>query len=157
MSSIDPTIAQLLTELEASRQRVSNLLLSTSPIQDWQPAPEEWSFRFIAGHMAQVEQDAVLARAQAIAANQSPHYSYYYNTGWDFSGHTIREWLDLWQSRRAQLTQLVQNLAAEQFTYTGTHDYFGKLTIQRVLEIAIEHDGEHEAQLRELIPQAREG
>jgi len=153
LSQIDPTIAQLLLDLDASRERVSELLHSVYGNQDWQPNPKEWSFRYSAAHMAQVELDAVLARAQAVANNENPHYSYYDNTGWDFSHFDLQESLEAWATRRAKLINLVRGLTAEQFTHTGAHDHFGRLTIQRILEIALEHDGEHESQLRNsLIP-----
>jgi len=149
LSAHNRTIAQLLSDLEASRLRVSAQLRSVHANQDWQPDPNEWSFRYIAAHMAQVELDAVLARAQAIAANTTPHYTYYYNTGWDFSGFDLKDSLDLWAARRAELSDLVQSLLPEQLTYTGSHDYFGVLTVSRVLEIALEHDGEHELDMQQ--------
>ena len=157
MSPLSPTIGELLEALDMSRERVSNLLRSVYDRQDWQPAPDEWSFRYIAAHMAQVELDAVLARAKALAANTTPHYSYYLNTGWDFSEFDMLESLELWQERRAELTQFVEGLTAEQlFDYRGTHDYFDVITVQRVLEIALDHDLEHERDLQQTLAVNRE-
>jgi hypothetical protein len=55
---------------------------------------------------------------------------------------------------RSEIAAIVPTLTADQLTHTGTHDHFGTLTIQRVLEIALEHDGEHETDLLAIVPQA---
>jgi hypothetical protein len=58
----DKTRAQLIDELAASQQEVSRLLASTAAIQDWQREPAEWSFRYLAAHLAAVERERNLPR-----------------------------------------------------------------------------------------------
>ncbi len=146
MSSPD----ELLNQLERSYKAVHDALTTVEDNQDWRPEPDEWSYRFIAGHMAQVELDCHLNRVWRIAAGEKPHYNYYSNAGWDFSHYEINEWLYLWRGRRQELLEFVRSLTPEQLAHSGTHELFGSITVQDVLQIAYEHDQEHLVHLLEL-------
>lgn len=141
---------ELLKQLERSYKAVHDALTAVEKDQDWRPEPDEWSYRFIAGHMAQVELDCHLNRVWRIAAGEKPHYNYYSNAGWDFSHYEISEWLYLWRGRRQELLEFVRSLTPEQLAYSGTHELFGTITVQDVLQIAYEHDQEHLVHLLEL-------
>lgn len=146
MSSLEA----LLTQLKQSHQMVHEALSSVADMQNWRPEPEEWSFRFIAGHMAQVELDCHLNRVWRIAAGESPHYSYYTNTGWDFSHYEITEWLYIWRGRRQELIEFARSLEPQQLEMSGSHEFFGTITVLDVLQLAHEHDLEHLSHLQEL-------
>ncbi|MDA0241972.1 MAG: DinB family protein [Chloroflexi bacterium] len=141
----------LLTQLAESHRALSEMLAGLSAVQDRRPSPEAWSFRFVAGHMAQVELDCHLNRVWRIAAGEQPHFPYYTNTGWDFSHYTLEEWLYLWHGRRQELLQFVPTLTPHQLTLTATHELFGTITVADVLRIAHEHDSEHLADLSVII------
>ena len=80
-----PSREQLLQELESSQNQVSALLASMAHVQDWQPEPAEWSFRFIAAHLAAVEQQVYLHRIRRIASGQTPVLTHYENQAASFA------------------------------------------------------------------------
>ena len=138
----------LVAELRASVAEMSNLLIANRQRQDWQPEPGGWSLRYIAAHMRQTEIDAHWNRVMRIANNENPHYTYYLNTGWDFSRFDLMQSVDDWNKWRSWVIDWCVGLSAEKLTYTGTHDSFGTITIPRVLELAVEHDKEHIEQMK---------
>lgn len=141
-------VEELVAQLEASFEAIERMLLSVADQQDWQPEPGQWSLRFVAGHLAQVELDCHLNRVWRIAAGERPYYAYYLNNDWDFSHYTLEEWLYLWRGRRQELADFVRTLNAEQLTLSGTHETFGTITVVDVLRLALEHDNEHFAHLQ---------
>lgn len=150
MDSQESSVDELMTQLAQTYQFVRDELLAVYEMQDWRPERDEWSFRYIAGHMAQVELDCYLNRAWRIAAGEKPHYQYYSNAGWDFSHYDMKEWLFLWNGRRQELLEFVGTLTEEQLALTGTHEHFGVITIKDVLRVALDHDREHLVHLQEL-------
>lgn len=150
---ISPTIS-LKTDCDAlikSQREMGDLLLSVAEHQDWQPAPDEWSIRYIAAHMRQVDIDCLWNRVMRISAGENPSYSYYYNTGWDFGRFDIQQSVQEWASWRQWVVDFVLKLEPEQLTYTGNHTYFGPITIPRMLEISLEHDREHFLHLQQIL------
>ena len=125
-------------------------LRAVSHCQDWRPEAGAWSFRFMAGHLAQVELDCYLNRVWRIAAGERPHYHYYTNAGWEFTHYEIGEWLFLWHGRRQELLEFVGTLSAAQRQLTGTHEHYGVMTIEEVLRLALTHDREHLTELQAL-------
>lgn len=140
-----------MDKLMQSCQVMSDLLLSVYDRQDWQPEPHEWSFRYIAAHMRQVEIECFYVRIQRILSEDQPHFSYYLNTGWDFSQLDLAESVQDWQLWRERVLQLVAGLSAENRTRTATHDHFDTITIDRILQIAYDHDQEHIEHLRSIM------
>ncbi len=148
-------VEKRLNELRESQQELAEALMSVYEAQDWRPDAAEWSFREIGAHMRQVEIECVYSRIQAIAVGANPTFTYYLNTGWHF-GHVdlmdaVTDWL-LW---REQVALVVRDLSDEQLRYTGTHAHFGTITTADMLQIALEHDQEHLADLVKLIEQFR--
>ena len=73
----ESTREQLLEQLEDSQRRVSAVLAPMEPVQDWQREPVEWSFRYIAAHLATVEEGCHLPRVERIAAGDNPRLTRY--------------------------------------------------------------------------------
>jgi hypothetical protein len=147
--------AQLIEKLRSSQDQLMVVLESVADDQDWQPAPEEWSFRYLAAHLATVDKDCFLDRIVRISAGQRPHFEAYFNTGWDFSGHDLKESLRKWATVRQEIFHLVKVLPEEGWSLTGTHPRFGTMTVLSVLQVMLNHDLEHLEHLEKLIAQHR--
>ncbi len=140
---MDKATNRLIDEIQLTQAQLTALLKSVAINQDWQSAPGEWSFRFIAAHLAIVDKECYQDRVLRIAAGETPYFESYFNTGRDFSMFDIQDSLRAWVDTRKEIIEFVNNLSEEQFSFTGTHAAFGTLTVQRVLELMLEHDHEH--------------
>ena len=137
------TVRQIISELDATQRQLSALLESVAKDQDWQPDPKEWSFRYIAAHLATVDKDCFKDRVVRIAAGENPHFESYFNTGWDFSRFDLRDSLREWALTRQEIFDFVQALPEEGWSLTGTHSRFGTITVLNVLQVMLGHDREH--------------
>ena len=146
-----------IAELLAIQDRICATFYSIAHHQDWQPNPQEWSFRYIAAHMAQVELDCHLRRVIEISSGENPHYTYYNNTGWDFSAYDIQDSISTWRERRNEVVMTLRRLDQHQLSQTGTHKHFGEITPLRILDLAHDHDLEHELHLAEIMQQFEAG
>ncbi len=142
--------------LQASERRLREVLLSVADRQDWRPAPHEWSFREIAAHLEASQRECVLVRVQQIASGSHPHFEFYWNTGRDFGTVDVKDSLRGFAEARQAVREVALGLSPEQQHFTGRHRTFGELTIQRYLEIDLEHDQGHLCDLeRYLLQPAR--
>jgi hypothetical protein len=142
---------QLITRLQATQKQMSALLESVAASQDWRPDPKEWSFRYIAAHLATVEKDCYLDRVQRIVAQENPFFESYFNTGWDFSQPDLGESLAEWHDTRQKLIEFVRALPEEKRSRAGTHAVFGTITPVDVLRGMLDHDQEHLEHLEQLM------
>jgi hypothetical protein len=136
-------VRKTIADLQASGQRLREVLLSVADRQDWRPAPEEWSFREIAAHLDTTQRECVLVRVRQIASGSHPHFDYYRNTGRDFGPVGLRDSLRGFADARQAVRDVTLGLSPEQQRFTGRHQTFGELTIERYLEIDLEHDQGH--------------
>jgi hypothetical protein len=132
-----------IADLQASERRLREVLLSVADRQDWRPAPDEWSFREIAAHLEATQRECVLVRVQQIASGSHPRFDYYRNTGRDFGPVDLKDSLRDFADARQAVRDVAAGLSPEQQRFTGRHQTFGELTIQRYLEIDLEHDQGH--------------
>ena len=139
---------QLIGQLETSQNELTTLLTSVADHQDWQPAPDMWSFRYHAAHLAMVDQEAYWERVTRIAAGEKPHFEWYLNTDRDFSQHDLRDSLREWAVTRRQIIDFVRALPEAKLTLTGTHQTFGTITVPDVLQGMLDHDREHLEELK---------
>ena len=137
-----------INQIQSSLQELSRLLHSVALHQLWQPAPDAWSFRDIAAHMATVEVECHLDRVRRISAGEQPHYDYYLNTGRDFSDVTLEQALDQWAATRQEIIDLVNSLSEAQLALTGTHVTFDTVTVLDILREMVKHDVGHIKELR---------
>ena len=143
----------LINKIQASQKELSTLLLSVADAQDWQPEPDEWSFRFIAGHMATVDKDCFFQRMSAIVAGLEPTFEHYLNDEWNFGHLDLTYYLKEWAATRQTLIEFVRALPEEAFLLTGTHNTFGTITVLDILQIMFDHDREHIEHLQPLLIQ----
>jgi hypothetical protein len=146
----DLTREQLLTELQHSQTRVVKLLETMMPIQDWQPEPAEWSFRFLAAHLATVEQTCHLPRVIAIASGETPTLTLYASTAAGYQKADLRKSLKKWVATRHELIDFVKSLSAHQLTYIGIHESLGPMTVLDMLREILEQDRGNLRHVRQL-------
>jgi hypothetical protein len=148
---------QLIEALQLSHRQLSDLLMSVAADQDWQPAPEQWSFRYIAAHLATVEKECFQDRLRRLAAGGKPHFEYYLNTGRDFGRFELTDSLRNWAVTRQENIDFVRDLAEEQWTLTGLHQTFGPMTVLDALKVMVDHDQEHWQELVQLLAEYNSG
>ena len=103
-----------------------------------------WNLRDIAAHLAATERDCYEPRIHAIAAGENPLFDFFTNDDSDFSGIHLDEALDEWSVTRERLIDYVKALGGEQRSQLkGRHERYGDVTVDRYLEIALEHDRDH--------------
>jgi hypothetical protein len=146
---------QLISNLKSIQKRISHLLASVSDSQDWQPDPEQWSFRYIAAHMATVEKECYMDRVIRIAAGEKPHFESYLNTGRDFSRLDLRDSLKEWTVTRQEIIDLLSALPDERWSLVGIHAAFGTITLYDVLQMMFDHDQDHYQGLQQMIDEYR--
>ncbi|MEM7030511.1 MAG: DinB family protein [Chloroflexota bacterium] len=137
-----------LSQVTDSFNQMEQLLLQVADDQDWQLSPDEWSFRFLAGHLAVTDRECWLVRIQQLAAGDTSQFETYLNTGRDFQEHTLTEWLTIWRQCRGEIVAYVPTLTEVQLTVSGNHDWFGELTIPRILVEMHNHDLGHIAEMQ---------
>lgn len=147
----DLTRDQLVTELQRSQTQIIKLLETIIPIQDWQPEPAEWSFRFLAAHLAAVEQTCHLPRITRIASGENPILTLYTNTSADYQKADLRKSLKKWTAARRELIDFVKSLSARQLTYIGIHESLGPITVLDLLNEILEQDQGNLRHVRQLI------
>lgn len=145
------TREQLITELQRSQTQVVNLLEAMTPIQDWQPEPVEWSFRFIAAHLATVERTCHLPRVQQIASGETPTLTLYTNTAADYQKADLHKSLKRWVATRRELIDFVKSLSARQLQYVGIHESLGPMTVLDMLHEILDQDQGNLRHVRQLI------
>jgi len=148
---MDKTTNELIGKVGATQKRLTGLLQSVAADQDWQPEPGEWSFRFLAAHLATVDKECYQDRIVRIAGGENPRFESYFNTGRDFSKLDLLASLHEWAVTRQEIVDFVSHLPAEKFLLTGTHVAFGTLTVGGVLQLMLDHDQEHIKHLEKLM------
>jgi len=138
----------LLKQLADSQSQLSRLLTSVAGAQDWRPATGEWSFRFVAAHLATAETECFQDRIQRIAAGHNPWFEYYSNTGQDFSGRDLQASLKTWHGTRQAIFAVAHQLPEDSWTLTGHHAINGPITVWDVLVSMLAHDQEHLEELQ---------
>jgi hypothetical protein len=130
---------------------VVKLLEAMAPVQDWQPEPAEWSFRFIAAHLAAVERTCHLPRVISIASGETPTLSLYSNTATDYQKTDLHKSLKRWVAVRHELISFVNSLSPHQLRYIGIHESLGPRTLLETLQEILAQDQGNLRHVRQLI------
>lgn len=142
---------ELVKELQSSQKQVVNLIEAMASIQDWQPEPAEWSFRFLAAHLAGVERTCHLPRVISIASGETPTLSLYSNTATNYQNADLHNSLKQWVSARHELLDFVKSLSPRQLAYVGIHESLGPMTVLELLQEILEQDRGNLRHVRQLI------
>lgn len=144
---------QLVADLLQTQQQIAGLLTAVVDQQEWRPAPQQWSFRQIAWHLATAERDCLLVRVQQIASGRNPTFSIYLDTEAEFVTRDLYFALEQWTNARQEIMDFVNALPETALAFTGYHPSFGRLTVLGYLQIFLEHDQRHLADLQQMAAQ----
>ena len=139
---------EIFDQLLNSLQLVSAMLRISA--EDSSARVGAWDLRDIAAHLAATERDCYVPRIRAIAAGEGPTFDFFTNDGTDFSGIQLETALEEWSATRERLIDFVRSLDGAQQTLTGHHERYGDVTVDRYLQIALEHDRDHLRSLERL-------
>jgi hypothetical protein len=114
-----------------------------------------WNLRDIAAHLAATERDCYLPRIRAIASGENPTFDVFTNDDTDFGGIQLESALEEWSVSRRTLIDYVRTLGGHERGLTGHHVKYGDVTVDRYLEIALEHDRNHLRGVERLAGQLR--
>ena len=140
---------KLLDDLLNSQQ----LMIAMLRVSEEDPSARvgAWDLRDLAAHLAASERDCYVPRIRAIAAGENPTFGVFNNDDTDFSGIHLDDALDEWTATRVMLIGYVRTLDENQRTeLAGQHEQFGRVTVDRYLEIAMKHDQDHLSGLERL-------
>jgi len=133
---------EILDRLISSQQLLTAMLRIAA--DDPSARVGAWNLRDVAAHLAATERDCYLPRVRAIAAGENPTFDFFTNDDSDFSGIHLDDALDEWAAARTLLVGFVETLEVDQRTgHAGRHERYGDVTVERYLEIALEHDRDH--------------
>lgn len=131
----------LLDALSASQQLVAAMIRIAAGDQSVRVGA--WNLRDIAAHLAASDREAFEPRIRAIASGEEPRFGFYSNDESDFGGVQLDDALTEWGETRGRLLDFVRGLTAEERTRVGHHERYGAISVDRYLEIALEHDRSH--------------
>lgn len=131
----------LLDELLSSQQVMAAMLRIAA--DDRSARVGAWSVRDIAAHLASSELECFEPRIRSMAAGENPRFDFFTNDETDFSGIQLETALDDWTECRRRLIDFVRALSEESRGRVGFHQRFGEITVDRYLQIALEHDRDH--------------
>jgi hypothetical protein len=107
------------------------------------PPVGAWTVRDVAAHLAACDSECFEPRVRAMVSGERPRFEFYSNDDRDFGDIDLAGAIDEWSAARARLCGFVSDLSDEELNRVGMHDAFGEITIERYLEIALEHDRDH--------------
>lgn len=143
---------QILDDLTNSQQLLMAMLRVSA--EDPSARVGAWDLRDIAAHLAASERESYVPRIHAIASGENPAFGLYTNDETDFSGIHLEDALDEWVATRTMLVGYVRTLSERQRTeLAGHHESYGRVTVDRYLEIALKHDRDHLSGLERLAGQ----
>jgi hypothetical protein len=131
----------LLDALGASQQLIAAMIRIAA--DDGSARVGAWNLRDIAAHLAASDREAFEPRIHAIASGARPTFGFYNNDETDFSGVQLDDALTEWGETRMRLLDFVRGLTPEERALVGVHERFGELSVDRYLQIALDHDRGH--------------
>ncbi|MEZ4733867.1 MAG: DinB family protein [Caldilineaceae bacterium] len=144
---------QVVNDLLSTQKQIIDLFLAVADDQEWRPAPNQWSFRQVAWHLATAERNCLFDRVQQIANGTNPTFGIYLDTETEFATRDLHLALEQWGNARQAVIDFVNMLPAEKLIFTGYHPSFGRLTVLGYLQIFLDHDQRHLAELQQMTTQ----
>ncbi len=131
----------LLDALAASQQLTAAMIRIASG--DHTGRVGAWDLRDIAAHLAASDREAFEPRIRAIGAGEQPRFGFYNNDETDFSGVQLDDALTEWGETRGRIVDYVRGLSDDERARVGFHERFGEISVDRYLQIALDHDRSH--------------
>jgi hypothetical protein len=129
----------------------SSLIGAAGPELDYRPAPDQWSVRQIASHLADSELVGAM-RFRQVIAEDSPHIENYDEKAWaeklDYSRRKTSQCLETFRRVRGESYELLKELPQETFSRAGRHSTRGPMTLLEMLRIYAVHAEKHSEQIR---------
>ncbi len=115
---------------------------------------DEWSVTDIFAHMRSSD-DILAYRAYAILARDNPPLTPYDERRWGqivgYAQADFRTSLELFTLRRAELVNMLRQIASTDWERSGMHETRGRLLLFDVITGLVEHEEEHCAQIEALL------
>ena len=142
-----PAIAQLVDAFLAGVQRLRQAVQGMSHEQlVARPVPGKWSTLEVVCHLVDSDQ-AWIHRMKRIVAEERPLLIGYDETRFakslNYHERDIEEELTLFDLSRRNMARLMRSLPDETLSRTGVHNESGLLTLQKAIELEIEHVPHH--------------
>ena len=134
------TREELVRELALTPDRLAEAAGRAPPAP-----PGEWSPLEVVCHLVAVEAEVWHARLDALWEDAAePHWPWVEPKPWDGEGSgTLDGALAVFATRRAATLDRLARLDAAGWRRTGVHATYGRIDVERLVEIAIDHDREH--------------
>lgn len=143
-----PTQRTLRDSLAGAPARAVALAAAASGSPDLAPAPGEWSLREVVLHLAAVDEEVWHPRLDALVAEAFPHWPWVEPGPWAGPGvETFAGAVAVFGERRAATIARLDALDDAGWAKVGRHETFGILGVAALLQIALNHDEEHLAQI----------
>jgi len=128
--------------------------------EDYSPAPDKWTIREIAAHLADSEL-VVGHRLRQVIAEENPTLIAYDQEAWarnlGYRRRKLKNSLESFRRLRAENHELLKDLPAKAFERQGNHSENGPMTLARLVEIYTEHAENHARQMQAIRAQYRGG
>ncbi len=156
-------IPELLERLRRGPEVIATLMTGAAgPELDFRPAPDKWTVRQIAAHLA--DSEIVIAdRCRRTIAEDNPTLVAYDQEAWaknlDYARRKTSESVDLLRRVRVVTYELLKELPPEAYDRKATHSELGAITLGQLLERMVAHTESHARQIqqvREAYRQARQ-
>ena len=116
---------------------------------DRRPAPDKWSSREIAHHLADSEMTAAI-RLRRLLAEDRPTIDAYDQDEFARRLHydrPVAASLQAFKAARDSTAQILEQLAPDEWEREGVHSEMGRYSVERWLEIYAEHAHKHAGQM----------
>ncbi|HZP56439.1 MAG TPA: DinB family protein [Dehalococcoidia bacterium] len=124
---------------------------------DWRPAPDEWCIHEIVGHLrdaAEVYHKRLYMMSTQTDPVLQPYDPDAYARDHKYLERDIDELQRELAAFRAKTVSLLTTLVNWNWARTGQHLEDGRMSIRQMVELMIDHEGEHLADIRRLRAQA---
>ena len=142
-----------LDRLVETHEEICALLYSVASYQDWRPAPDQWSFRLIAAHLAKAERESYLAQLDTMIANGNRTFSQYWNTESELGRPELTDSIIRWKENRRKIVERIKMLGPRIDQISVAHDVSGRVNPRQLLETVRNHDDDHLRHLKKILEQ----
>ncbi|MFL5645249.1 MAG: DinB family protein [Chloroflexota bacterium] len=118
-------------------------------VAEWRPFPEgEWGPTETVRHLIAVEDEVWRARLARLKKEDDPHWTWTEpGLAAGFDEASLLEVLTVFARRRAKTVAAVRALDDAGWERFGTHETYGRLDVEGLIRLAIDHDEDHAASL----------
>jgi hypothetical protein len=143
MQTIPELVRAYLAGVDTLRNAVRGM---TSAQLVARPVPGKWSTLEVVCHLADSDQ-AWIHRMKRIIAEERPLLIGYDETRFAaalcYHQRDVTEELDQFEASRRTMARILQSIAPEMLSRQGVHSELGLITLQRAIELGLEHVTHH--------------